>query len=133
LSLPITVVEPRVSTAGSLRMIARRWAILLTPIASVMVTAAGSPSGMAATARAIDAVNMSGTCSPRSSPTAKVTAPSARITTSSTVENCAILRVSGVFSSSASEMRREIRPTSVWSPVATTMPVAVPLLASDEA
>jgi hypothetical protein len=52
LSEQITVVLPRVSTAGNLRMMARRWAMRATPMASVMVTAAGRPSGMAPTASA---------------------------------------------------------------------------------
>ena len=53
-------------------MIARRLAMRLTPMASVIVTAAGRPSGMAATASAMDALNISTTVSPRTSPTAKV-------------------------------------------------------------
>ncbi len=52
LSEQITVVLPSVSTAGNLRMIACRRAICTTPIASVTVTAAGNPSGMALTASA---------------------------------------------------------------------------------
>ena len=50
LSVQMTVVEPSVSTAGSLRITARRWAIRWTPTASAIVTIAGSPSGIAATA-----------------------------------------------------------------------------------
>ena len=60
----MTVVLPRVSTAGSLRMIARRRAIRATPIARVMVMAAGSPSGIAPTASATAAMNMSSQDSP---------------------------------------------------------------------
>ena len=45
------VVLPSVSTAGSLRTMARRAAMRCTPMARAMVTMAGSPSGMAATAR----------------------------------------------------------------------------------
>ena len=48
LSEQMTVVEPRVSTAGRLRMMARRLAMRETPIARVTVSAAGRPSGMAA-------------------------------------------------------------------------------------
>ncbi len=58
------MVPPRVSTAGSLRMMARRRAIRDTPMARVMVTAAGSPSGIAATANATAAKNMSTSFSP---------------------------------------------------------------------
>ncbi len=126
LSVQITEVLPSVSTAGSLRMIARRLAIRETPIASVMVTAAGSPSGTAATARAIAAWNMSNTDSPRSRPTPKVTAPTARMMMSSTLLNWASFLVSGVCSVSAWAISSEMRPTSVPSPVATTMPRPVP-------
>jgi len=47
--------EPSVSTAGSLRTMAFLEAMLLTPSAMVMVTTAGRPSGMMATAMATDA------------------------------------------------------------------------------
>jgi len=46
-------VHPRVSTEGSLLMIALFAAIFLVPRARQVVMTAGSPSGMAATARAI--------------------------------------------------------------------------------
>ena len=55
LSVQITVVLPSVSTAGSWRTTARRPAIRCTPTASAIVTIAGSPSGIAATASAIAA------------------------------------------------------------------------------
>ena len=45
--------RPSVSTAGSLRMMALRRAICCTPRASVIVTRAGRPSGIAATAKPI--------------------------------------------------------------------------------
>ena len=47
LSEQITVAPPRVSTAASRRMMARRRAMRETPMARVMVSAAGSPSGIA--------------------------------------------------------------------------------------
>ena len=50
LSEQMTVTEPSVSTAGSLRISALRLSILCAPIASVKVTTAGRPSGMTATA-----------------------------------------------------------------------------------
>ncbi len=55
LSVHTTDVEPSVSTAGSSRTTARRRAMRCTPIASAMVTIAGSPSGIAATASVIAA------------------------------------------------------------------------------
>ena len=118
LSEQMTVVLPSVSTAGSLRMMARRSAMRETPMASVMVTAAGSPSGIAPTASATAAMNISTPAAPRSMPTTKVTAARARMTYSSSRLNAAILRVSGVSSSRARRCSWEMRPTSVLSPVA---------------
>ena len=50
LSEQITLTEPSVSTTGRRQMIALRPARRVTPMASVTVRIAGSPSGMAATA-----------------------------------------------------------------------------------
>lgn len=50
----MTVVHPNVSTEGSLRTSALRFAILRTPMDKAIVTIAGSPSGMAATAKLMD-------------------------------------------------------------------------------
>jgi hypothetical protein len=50
LSEQIRETEPNVSTAGRRRTIALRWAMRCTPIASVIVMSAGSPSGMSDTA-----------------------------------------------------------------------------------
>lgn len=50
--LQMTVVHPSVSTEGSVRTIAWRCAILRVPNARQVVTTAGRPSGMAATASA---------------------------------------------------------------------------------
>mmetsp|Transcript_8965 Transcript_8965/g.22500 ORF Transcript_8965/g.22500 Transcript_8965/m.22500 type:complete len:338 (-) Transcript_8965:994-2007(-) len=52
LSEQMTLVHPRVSTDGSERTMAFCFAILRVPSARHVVTTAGSPSGMAATARA---------------------------------------------------------------------------------
>jgi hypothetical protein len=59
LSEQMTVTEPSVSTALSLRVIALRRAMRCTPSASVIVRIAGSPSGMAATAKPMAARNSS--------------------------------------------------------------------------
>src|SRR3989339_2065002 len=53
LSLQMTVVQPSVSTEGSFLINAFFLTIFCMPIESEMVTIAGRPSGMAATARAI--------------------------------------------------------------------------------
>ncbi|MNH17900.1 hypothetical protein D3C79_775870 [compost metagenome] len=53
LSEQITFIAPRVSTVGSLRMIALLRAMRCTPSERMIDTIAGSPSGTAATARLI--------------------------------------------------------------------------------
>jgi hypothetical protein len=71
LSEQITVVEPSVSTAGSLRMTARRRTIRCTPMASAMVTIAGRPSGMAPTASAMAKISVSRRLGQKPMPVAK--------------------------------------------------------------
>ena len=100
LSVQMTVVLPSVSTAGSRRTTARRRAMRPTPIAKVMVTAAGRPSGIAPTARATAAVNMSDPGSPRAIPTMKVTTARPRMITVRIRLNSARRRVRGVASGS---------------------------------
>ena len=92
----MTVVLPRVSTAGSLRMMALTSAIRLTPMARVIVTAAGSPSGMALTARATAAMNISRALCPTNHPAKNIAAEAARMTMRSTRLKWAIFFVSGV-------------------------------------
>ena len=66
-------VEPSVSTAGNLRTIEFRLARVVVPKERTMVTMAGSPSGIAATARATATIKPSSGCSPRTkTPTKKV-------------------------------------------------------------
>ena len=74
LSVQMTVALPSVSTAGSLRMRTWRAAIRWTPIASAMVTIAGSPSGTAATASDTADMNTSSGGRPRTNPSTAVTA-----------------------------------------------------------
>ena len=71
-------------------MIALRRAMRETPMASVTVTAAGSPSGMAATASAIAARTVSKNGCPRADPDDTASTAMARMTTSSTCEKEAI-------------------------------------------
>ena len=130
LSAQITVVPPNVSTAGSRRMTARRLAIRATPMASVMVTAAGRPSGMAPTANATAAVKVSTASCWRTRPSAKVAAASARMPIVRILLNQASLAVSGVASTSAEPTRRWISPISVSEPVATTIPAPEPAVTS---
>ena len=59
LSEHITLLLPNVSTAGSFLIIAFFFAIFVTPIDNTIVTIAGSPSGIAATANPTDVINIS--------------------------------------------------------------------------
>ena len=68
LSVQMTVALPSVSTAGSRRMSTWRAAIRWTPIASAIVTIAGSPSGTAATASDTADMNTSSGGRPRDEP-----------------------------------------------------------------
>ena len=78
LSEQMICVHPRVSTAVSLRMMALRLDIFVTPMESTMVTTAARPSGIAATARDTATIKVLRMVSPlipeRNSPTAKITA-----------------------------------------------------------
>ena len=58
LSEHMTFALPSVSTAGILRTIARLAAIFFMPSARTIVTTAGKPSGIAATARLIEIINI---------------------------------------------------------------------------
>ncbi|MNJ39266.1 hypothetical protein D3C77_341350 [compost metagenome] len=59
MSEQIILTEPSVSTAGSFFTIALIFDILVTPSARTMATMAGSPSGIAATAKLIAVRNNS--------------------------------------------------------------------------
>ena len=59
LSEQITLLLPNVSTAGSFLIIVFFFAILVTPIESIIVTIAGNPSGIAATASPTEVINIS--------------------------------------------------------------------------
>ena len=59
LSEHITDALPSVSTDGRFRTIALCFDIRITPIASIIVTIAGSPSGIAATAKETAVINIS--------------------------------------------------------------------------
>ena len=78
LSEQITDAQPRVSTAGRRLTMAPRPAMRCTPMASTMVTMAGSPSGIAATARLTAVRNMPSSSFPWSSPRPNITPHTAR-------------------------------------------------------
>ena len=110
----------RVSTAGRLRMRAWRLSMRRAPSASVTVTTAGRPSGIAATATLMAVTIMSRTCSPRATPVAKITAEAAAATTATARASRARRRCSGVGPGGASRISRAMVPSSVPMPVATT-------------
>ncbi len=98
LSEQITVTEPSVSTAGSLRISALRLSMRCAPSASAMVTTAGRPSGTAATAIAIAVSSISTGSSPRSRPSENTTTTIASAATASARPSCSMRRWSGVCS-----------------------------------
>ena len=120
LSEQMTVTEPRVSTAGSLRMRACRLSIRWAPNARAMVTTAGRPSGTAATAMLIAVRNIKRASSPRSSPRATTTATIARAAIASPRPNCSSRRWRGVGSRSTVWIISAMCPNSVFIPVSVT-------------
>ncbi len=128
LSEQITWVQPRVSTAVSLRMMADSRLILVTPMDSTMVTTATRPSGMAATASETATMKVSMTrrgsamnsapCLMKSTMKMKMQMPMTPIVRMR--ESSASFRWSGVCSSTASLMESAILPISVSMPVAAT-------------
>ena len=128
LSEQMTCVQPRVSTAESLRMIALCWLIFVTPMDSTMVTTAARPSGMAATASdtaTMKVFSTRGTLSKKPMPCFSHVTPNTRaqITmqmTESTLDSSSSFFWSGVSSSVARDSASAIFPISVPMPVATT-------------
>ncbi len=138
LSVQITETAPSVSIDGSFRTMTCRCAILRTPMASVIVSTAGRPSGIAATVRPTTAMNISSNGMwPTKYP--KVNSTTARIRIIA-VSHCAkrfICSTSGVVNILTSCNMPLIWPISVSRPVAVTTPrpdpatAIVPLKAID--
>lgn len=114
-------VQPKVSTAVSLRMMAFRLDILVTPMESTMVTTAARPSGIAATARdtaTIKEFKMELPLKPeRMRPTAKITAQMPRTSTVRILLSWFSFNWRGVSSSLAWARAEAILPISVSMPV----------------
>ncbi len=126
LSVQITDTDPSVSTAGSLRTRALRRAIRRAPKARAMVTTAGRPSGIAATARLTATRNISSGEPPRATPdanTATHTTPARRAIALPSLLNWSW---SGVAPSRCSSIKPATRPRAVSMPVAKTIAVALP-------
>ena len=126
LSEATTVVLPSVSTAGRCRMIAWRRAIRWTPMASAIVTTAGSPSGTAATARLMPARAASENGKPRTAAASASRTAATPIASVIARPTRSSSRVSGVSSTSTCSSSEEMRPSSVEEPVATATPCPVP-------
>ncbi len=127
LSDAMTVVEPSVSTDGSVRTMAFRWAIRETPTLRATVRTMGSDSGIDATASATDVRNMSERSLPSRMPATntKLTAPSTMspiLRSSLWVSICSGPLPAGPWTSAL------ISPSSVRAPLAVTTPMPRPLV-----
>ena len=122
----IIVVLPKVSTEGRFLIMAFSSAILLTLSARAMVTRAGSPSGIAATAIETEARKMNtGSWPARRPPTKVNTARTATVPERYTAKDD-IFFCNGVTISSASLMHADILLICVLLAVHTTTPRPLP-------
>ena len=126
LSVHITVAQPRVSTDGRLRTIALCLDIRISPRASIMVTIAGSPSGIAATARETEVINISSGGIFLNVPMIKIIPHMTSAATPSALPVSASRFCSGVCGGVVSLSIEAILPTSVFIPVFTATARAVP-------
>ena len=126
LSVQTTVVEPSVSTAGSLRTSACRLAMRRIPTASAIVATAGSASGTAATASAMPVSTTRPNGAPWIAPNVATTAATTRVSQTRRWPSASSRRSSGVRSSGIDPTSVPMRPTSVAAPVATTTARPVP-------
>ena len=126
LSEQITVALPNVSTAGSLRMTAFFLAILCTPRESIMVTMAGRPSGMAATARLTEVINISKIGIRFIIPMTKIIIHISKAAIPKDLLIFASRFCKGVIGEESFMIRLAICPTSVSIPVCTTTAIPRP-------
>jgi hypothetical protein len=119
LSVPRTVTDPSVSTAGSRLISARLADILRAPSASARVTTAGRDSGTAATTRLIAVTTISSAPWPLASPMTSTMTDSTAAATASTRPTPASRRCSGVRPC-RSPISAAIRPIALAAPVAVT-------------
>ena len=119
LSVPSTVTEPSVSTAGSRLIRAFRADIRRAPRASARVTTAGRDSGTAATTKLIAVMTISSSGCPRTSPRARTTAHSPTAPTASARPSPTRRRCSGV-SPGRPPISAAICPNELAAPVAVT-------------
>ena len=122
LSEQMTVALPSASTEGSVRMMALRFTMRCTLMASTMVEMAGNPSGIAATAKETAVKNISSMPLPYSRPTPKMTIQMPMAAMASTLPSFASFICNGVGLVFSLISISAIRPTSVFIPVSTTIP-----------
>ena len=120
LSEQIAEVEPSVSTAGSRFTIALRLAISRVPIDSRAVTTAGSPVGIAATARATPVMNRVSKDSPRTRPSTTTKTRATPAMEAMILDRPSSCFCSGVLSVSVFASRSAMWPISVSMPVPVT-------------
>ena len=126
LSVQMTVQAPSVSALGNFRTNALREAMRWTPSANAIVTTAGSPSGMAATASASAAIKKVSNGFPCNAPRVKTHAATTMTMRVSQKLNSANFFWSGVSSVFAVLISLAILPISVKLPVVATMAFALP-------
>ena len=130
LSEQMIPTEPRVSTAGSFLIMVLTFTMRATPRARTMVTTAGSPSGIAATARDMATRSICRILRCWTTPRRKRAAQRTTATTLSIFPRSPRRFCRGVSSVGVSLIIPAILPSSVSIPVATTIPSALPFIAS---
>ena len=119
---------PNVSTLGSFLMSVLFLSILLSPTARLMVTTAGRPSGIAATAKATDMVNISRMSDPIKRPDKNTRAQVITVITLSMPPSLASFSCKGVCSFLVSWMSFAIFPISAPIPILTTTALPLPFV-----
>ena len=133
LSVMITLVAPRVSTADNLVIRALRFAMRHMPRASAMVATIGNPSGIAATDSAMATSMARNASRPARMPPIAIKTPMTITAHAKRSPSASSRFSSGVRCGVASLTCSKIRPNSVRMPVLTTTPrpeprvMAVPL------
>ena len=122
--------DPRVSTAGSFLIMVLTLTMRATPRARTMVTTAGRPSGMAATAREMATRSICRMLRCWTTPRRKRAAQRTTATTLNIFPRSPKRLCRGVSSVGVSLIIPAILPSSVSMPVATTIPSALPFMAS---
>ena len=125
LSVQITVVDPRVSTAGSLLIMAFFLAMAWVPKAKARVTTKGRASGTPATARAMAVIRDSMMGEPRLASSTKTIAATANTRRACLLARCSSFILRG-GSACLCLIMPEILPSSVARPVAVTTVLQLP-------